>query len=284
MNKWIFFGLFFFSACAADPPPSGAWDEAVNDFGLYIEEAIREDFPERVDEVYDYQGLSRLIIRKSRVKDVETMQVVARAAQKDRFIGQAIRRMLLELGAEFRYVKQYYEEDFYHVVFEMSSPTGIFNYIDFTVEPQPETGEMRIIDVYNFLDGIASSDLYADILKMVADRGITNQEVLAAMQDLKQIDELLYAGQQQEALEVFDSLSILFRQRALFLKRKIKILTFFSDRETLRDSVREYESLYPEDTKFLNFIKIYLTDDPAEQAKWAEGLRKYIEEERAVEI
>ena len=46
MNKWIFFGLFFFSACAADPPPSGAWDEAVNDFGLYIEEAIREDFPD----------------------------------------------------------------------------------------------------------------------------------------------------------------------------------------------------------------------------------------------
>lgn len=280
----MFFGLFFFSACAADPPPSGAWDEAVNDFGLYIEEAIREDFPERVDEVYNYQGLSRLIIWKSRVKDVETMQVVARAAQKDRFIGQSIRRMLLELGAEFRYVKQYYEEDFYHVVFEMSSPAGAFNYIDFTVEPHPETGEMRIIDVYNFLDGIASSDLYADILKMVADRGITNQEVLTAMQDLKHIDELLYAGQPQEALEVFDSLSILFRQRALFLKRKIKILTFFSDRETLRDSVREYESLYPEDTKFLNFIKIYLTDDPAEQAKWAEGLRKYIEEERVVEI
>lgn len=284
MNKWIFFGLFFFSACAADPPPSGAWDEAVNDFGLYIEEAIREDFPERVDEVYDYQGLSRLIIWKSRVKDVGTMQVVARAAQKDRFIGQSMRRMLLELGAEFRYVKQYYEENFYHVVFEMSSPGRIFNYIDFTVESHPETGEMRIIDVYNFLDGIASSDLYADILKMVADRGITHQEVLTAMQDLKHIDELLYAGQPQEALEVFDSLSILFRQRALFLKRKIKILTFFSDRETLRDSVREYESIYPEDTKFLNFIKIYLTDDPAEQAKWAEGLRKYIEEERAVEI
>lgn len=283
MNRWLALCLLLFPACASDAPP-GEWNPAVDDFGRYVEEAIREDFPERIDNAYDYRGLTRLVVQKARTDDQNIIHSVARATQKDRYIGQSIRRILLELGTEFRYVKQYYEGGFYHVVFKMSSAAGVFNFIDLTVEQDPENGQVRIIDVYNYLDGVASSDFYADILKMIADPGITNQEVMAAMQGLKEIDELLYEDRLDEALKAFNDLSMTFRQRALFLKRKIKILTFFADRETLRTAVREYESIYPNDVRFLNFIKIYLTDDPAEQTKWLDGLKKYIEEETAVRI
>lgn len=283
MHRWLILGLLTCFACHSEPP-AGQWHPAIDDFGHYVEEALREDFPERIDEAYDYRGLTRLIVRKSGVKEENTIQVVARVTQKDRFVGQSIRRILVQMGTEFRYVKQYYENGFYHVVFEMSSDLGAYNFIDLTVEQDPATGQVRIIDVYNYLDGVASSDFYADILRMIDDPSISNREVMTAMQGLKQIDELLYADQLDQALRVFEGLSMVFRQRALFLKRKIKILTFFSDRPTLRKAVREYEAIYPEDIRFLNFVKIFLTDDLAERARLLEGLDKYIGEETSVGI
>ncbi len=280
-----FFLFIFLFVCACNPEEkTGYWNENIHELGLNIEDAVARDQPQLINDYYDYQGLSRLVIEKGRVKDLDMMKMIARSMSRDKQIGETIIRSVWSRGARFDYINQYFEDDRYYVVFKVFWAGGTYDYIELCLEEEETNRNISVIDLYLFSDGFSMSDLYADILLLVEERGTTGEEVLTGIKEIKKIDELLYQGQPEQALKVYESISILFRERALFLKKKIKILTFFEDKTLLRQAVREYEGLYQHDLKFIHFIKLLIASNQEEEQRLLNSLAKYIKEEKTVAI
>ena len=250
-------------------------------FGFEIEESIQNDNPDLLNDSFDSATFSGFTAHKAGLKEKIYVQVIAKQMKSSIRLGDLMTTFKIKSDGNFRFINHYEEDGYQHLVFKLSTDDNeMINYFDFTIFRKEKEQRIRVIDLFIFSEGNSISDFYVQMLMGIKQKIENKDNTLSSdVANLKEVTRFTNLYRYEEALESLEKVSLEFRARPMFLKRKINLLSLVGDDEAFLKAFDEYQRLFPKDGKFINFYKMLMAETEEELKKYAKPIIKYIQEQ-----
>lgn len=288
----IYLGVVMFLLLSCNSNPNSENFNRFITFAEAIERSFNQGNAQVVRQAFDYVSLASFVCKQMEVYDKVVIQATAVKIKKTSQITESLIRTTRITNAETQFINEYIENGFQHLVFKIYSPIGHLNYLDFKVYIRKRDGKIKILDIYNFVEGESTSSKISTFLNYSQqfNNGSNFQEdnpenaFSIALGKLKEVMNLSQIGDFEGALDRFEDISIQFKNRDVFLRQKISILTHLDQGNELREAINEYVESYPSDTRYIYFIRLLTAEDERSFNYYFDKLSRYIQERKFTSI
>lgn len=279
--KFVLFFLLAAIFLSCDDTPD-RYDDII-EFSRHIENAMKTDDSYYINESFDYGSLAKFALEKLDMTEKIVIEAVAGKLKNNLSLGSELLRNFNPHLASFRFVNYYEEYGADHLVFKYEDGSNI-NYLDFQVYFSERRQRVMIVDIYNFFEGESISAQYVRALLLGlqfknGDAGLysnSDNTFFQAFEKLKKVEYLNGIGEWEEALKLYNTISLQFKSRDFFLRKKIKVFYSMSDSQGLAKEMQRYEKEYPNDKRYILFMRLLNTSDAADRSLYEDQLARYI--------